>query len=100
MSKWLWRMKKDRQKAFGFKDEVEMYSGINDVNGTPIFEDDHVRGLFYHNDSIVGVCAFKDGSFGIKWMRGDVEEFTPFTSTWNVQWECESDAEEIKEEVK
>ncbi len=81
------REKKDRLKMYGLPD-VEMYSGVRDVHGTPIFEGDTIRGFFYHNERIFGKCAFKNGSFGIEWKRGDIEEFTPFTSTCNVEWEC------------
>lgn len=64
-------------------------SGVFDKNGKMIYADDTVSGLFYHSDPVTGTCAFRDGAFGVKWMRGDVEEFTAFCQCCNVKWEVQ-----------
>ena len=66
---------------------VGQYTGINDWNGKRIFEGDVVKGLFYHERSILAVVAFKDGAFGLEWNRGNVKEFSAFTSICNVEYE-------------
>ena len=64
---------------------------IDDVKplwrGKRIFEGDIVNGLFLFEKTVAGVVTFRDGSFGVKWMRGCVEEFNAFTSCCNVEWE-------------
>lgn len=64
---------------------------IDDVKplwrGKRIFEGDIVNGLFLFEKPVAGVVTFRDGSFGVKWMRGCVEEFNAFTSCCNVEWE-------------
>ena len=65
---------------------VGQYTGLT-ANGKRIFEGDIVTGLFLFERPIAGVVTFRDGSFGVKWMRGRVEEFSAFTSCCNVAWE-------------
>lgn len=66
---------------------VGQFTGLIDRKGINIFEGDKVRGLFHFGMPIDGVCAFQNGAFGIKWMRGEVEEFTPFCCTHGIEWE-------------
>ena len=65
------------------------YSGVRDKNGVNIRKGDKVQGLFYHNDMITGICDYDadQGAYGLRWKRGDTEEFTPFCACWNVAWE-------------
>lgn len=68
-------------------------TGVYASNGQEILKGDRVCGLFlYGGLPIAGTVVFKDGSFGVEWYRGMVKEFTPFTSTWNVQWEIVQEA--------
>ena len=62
---------------------------FTDKNGRGIFCGDKVNGLFLYGGEITGECAYsvKDAAYGIKWMRGNVEEFTPFCACCNVEWE-------------
>ena len=68
-------------------DTVGEYTGLLDKNGTRIFEGDILSGLFLFGMPVKGDCEFHDGAFGVKWMRGDVEEFHPFCGTCNIEWE-------------
>lgn len=68
-------------------DTVGQYTGLTDKNGTKIFEGDVVSGLFLYALPINGVVAFRDGAFGLCWMRGGWQEFTAFTSMCNVTHE-------------
>lgn len=65
---------------------VGQYTGLTDKTGKRIFEGDIVNGLFLFERPIAGVVTFRDGSFGVQWMRGRVEEFSAFTSCCNVAW--------------
>jgi uncharacterized phage protein (TIGR01671 family) len=65
---------------------VGQFTGLT-ANGKRIFEGDIVNGLFLFERPIAGVVTFRDGSFGVQWMRGRVEEFSAFTSCCNVAWE-------------
>lgn len=65
---------------------VGQYTGLT-ANDKRIFEGDIVNGLFLFERPIAGVVTFRDGSFGVRWMRGRVEEFSAFTSCCNVAWE-------------
>ena len=62
-------------------------TGLTDKNENKIWENDIVKGLFYHGLKVKAVVAFKYGVFGLKWNRGDVEEFSAFTSICNVEYE-------------
>ena len=66
---------------------VGQYTGLTDKNGKRIFEGDIVKGLFLFGLEVLSVVDFKGGAFGLKWNRGDVAEFSPFTSICNVRFE-------------
>lgn len=60
-----------------------------DKNGKGIFPGNRVKGLFVYGKDIIGICAYsnEDLAWGIRWMRGKVEVFTPFCNCCNVEWE-------------
>lgn len=66
---------------------LAQYSGVDDINGERIFEGDLLKGVFWLGMERTGVCEFRYGSFGVKWFRGTVVEFTPFTSVVNIRFE-------------
>ena len=66
---------------------VGQYTGVTDKNNVKIFEGDVVEGLFLFGMSINAVATFKDGSFGLKWYRGSIEEFSAFSCFHNVTFE-------------
>lgn len=66
---------------------VGQYSGRTDKNNVKMFEGDIVTGLFLHSMPVNGVVAFRDGSFGLLWVRAVAVTFTPFTSMCNVEYE-------------
>ena len=66
---------------------VSQYTGLTDKNGKEIFEGDVVTGLFLYALPINGCVGFREGAFGLHWMRGGWEEFTPFTSMCHVEFE-------------
>jgi hypothetical protein len=70
-----------------YPETVGEFTGLTDKNGKPVFEGDIVKGLFLHMRSVNGVVIFQDGAFGLEWMRGDIHEYTPFTSMWDVKYE-------------
>lgn len=64
------------------------YSEINDKNGVEMYEGDIVYGAVHWLERYKpAVVAFRNGSFGLLWYRGDIEEFNPFTSMCNVEYE-------------
>lgn len=79
------------EKEIEFWSNRVKYSGQIDRNKRKIYKGDKVNGLFLYGDSIVGVCDFQRSAFGVKWMRGDIEEFTPFCCTHGVEWEVVDD---------
>lgn len=63
------------------------YTGLTDKNGKKIFEGDIVKGLFLFGKEVLSNVVFKDGAFGLEWVRGNAIEFNAFTSLCNIQFE-------------
>lgn len=79
---------------------VGQYTGLN-ANGTKIFEGDIVAGAVYWlGKQKNGIVAFRDGSFGLIWHRGDVEQFNPFTSMCNIEYEVIGNIHDNEELLK
>lgn len=67
---------------------IGQYTGLTDINGKKFFEGDVVAGaLIWQEKRKNGLVSFKDGSFGLMWYRGGVEQFDAFTSMCNVEYE-------------
>lgn len=65
---------------------VGQFIGLT-ANGKKIFEGDIVAGVVYWLERPKnGLVAFRDGSFGLIWHRGEVEQFNPFTSMCNIEY--------------
>lgn len=66
---------------------IGQYTGLIDKNGVKIFEGDIVKGLFKYCDPVNSVIEFREGSFGLKWYRGEVEMFWAFPTICHVEYE-------------
>lgn len=84
---------KQMSKKLFFAETKLKQTGVYASDGMEILLGDKVRGLFLYGLPITGTVIFKDGSFGVEWDRGEVKEFTPFTSTCNVTWEIVKEVE-------
>lgn len=63
-------------------------STVLDKNGIEMYEGDIVYGAAHWLERYKpAIVTFRNGSFGLLWNRGDVEEFNPFTSLCNVEYE-------------
>lgn len=70
------------------EETVGQGSTVRDKNGVEMYEGDIVYGAAHWLERYVpAVVTFRNGSFGLLWCRGDVEQFNPFTSMCNVTYE-------------
>ena len=70
------------------EETVGQGSTVNDKNGVEMYEGDIIYGAAHWLEVFKpAVVTFRNGSFGLLWHRGDVEEFNPFTSLCNVEYE-------------
>lgn len=70
-----------------YPETVGHYAGVKDDDGIEMFEGDIVSGaLHWLGKPINGVVSFKDGSFGVSWRKGSVNQFNAFTSMRNVKY--------------
>lgn len=69
-------------------ESVGQCSMVKDKNDVDMFEGDIVEGaLSWLEYKKYGIVAFREGSFGLLWYRGKVEQFTPFAHLCNVEYE-------------
>ena len=66
---------------------IGQYTGVTDKTGKKIFEGDIVKGLFLFGKEVRSQVVFKDGAFGLEWVRGNAIEFNAFTSLCNIEFE-------------
>lgn len=78
---------------------VSQYTGLTDKNGTEIWENDIVTGLFLHGQSVYGKVTFEGGGFGLEWIRAGARTFTPFTSICNVTFEVVGNVFDMREKI-
>lgn len=70
------------------EETVGQGSTVLDKNGVEMYEGDIVYGAAHWLERYKpAVVTFRNGSFGLLWYRGDIEEFNPFTSLCNVEYE-------------
>ena len=70
------------------EETVGQCSTVHDKNGVEMYEGDIVYGAAHWLERYKpAVVTFRNGSFGLIWHRGDIEEFNPFTSLCNVEYE-------------
>ena len=80
---------------------IGQYTGLTDKNGKKIFEGDIIAGAAHWLERMKnGVVTFRDGSFGLIWYRGDIEQFNPFTSMCNVEYEVIGNIHDTPELLK
>lgn len=79
----------DNEEVFAVLPEtVGQGSTVLDKNGVEMYEGDIVYGAAHWLERFKpAVVTFRNGSFGLLWYRGDIEEFNPFTSLCNVEYE-------------
>lgn len=69
-------------------ESVGQCSMVKDKNDVDMFEGDIVAGaLWWLEQPKYGIVTFRDGSFGLLWYRGKAEQFNPFTSMCNIEYE-------------
>jgi uncharacterized phage protein (TIGR01671 family) len=70
------------------RNTIGQYTGLTDKNGKRIFEGDIISGaVVWLERRKLGIVDFRHGSFGLVWHRGKIEQFCPFTSMCNIEYE-------------